>query len=118
MPGKFVTDISETGKGMVDAAISPDGKSMAVVANFNGRAVPAAIAKRNDFLLQKAKELKVPACKAIWRPDGQELLVVQADSCGDLKTGDLLRVPVKDPQKQQQLRLAGDNPSYQPLTLK
>ena len=34
--GKFVTDISTQNKGVLDMAISPDGKKMAAVANFEG----------------------------------------------------------------------------------
>src|SRR3954453_10932631 len=118
-PTRFLSDVSETGKGMLDAAISPDGKQMAVVANFNApQQFRVLIAKRNDFLLQNAKDLKVKACKVIWLPDQTELLVVQADDCNTFQTGDLVRVNLKDPDKQQQLRLAGDNPSYQPLTIK
>ena len=91
---------------------------MAVVANFNQpKQFRVLIAKRNDFLLQDAKDLKVKACKAIWLPDQTELLVVQADDCNTFTTGDLVRINLKNPDQQQQLRLAGDNPSYQPLTI-
>jgi hypothetical protein len=117
-PTKFLSDVSTTDKGMLDAAISPDGKQMAVVANFNQpKQMRILIAKRNDFLLQDAKDLKVKACKAIWLPDQTEVLVVQADDCNTATTGDLVRINLKNPDQQQQLRLAGDNPSYQPLTI-
>jgi hypothetical protein len=56
----------------------------------------------------------VRACKVIWRPDGLELVVVQADDCIRAATGDLVRFPVDDPDSQQQLKLGGDNPVYQP----
>jgi beta-lactam-binding protein with PASTA domain len=118
-PKRFLSDVSQTDKGMLDAVISPDGKQMAVVANFNGpKQFRVLIAKRNDFLLQNAKDLKVKACKVIWLPDQTELLVVQADDCNTFTTGELVRVNVKNPDQQQQRRLAGDNPSYQPLTIK
>jgi beta-lactam-binding protein with PASTA domain len=118
-PTKFLSDVSQTDKGMIDAAISPDGKQIAVVANFNQPGqFRVSIAKRKDFLLQNARELKVKACKVIWLPDQTELLVVQADDCNTFTTGDLVRVNIKNPDQQQQLRLAGDNPSYQPLTIK
>jgi beta-lactam-binding protein with PASTA domain len=116
-PKRFLSDVSETDKGMLDAAISPDGRQMAVVANFNQpKQFRVLLAKRGDFLLQDAKDLKVQACKAIWLPDQTELLVVQSDDC-EAPTGDLVRINLKDPDKQQQLRLAGDNPSYQPLSI-
>lgn len=117
-PTRFLSDVSETDKGMIDAAISPDGKQMAVIANFNQPGqFRVELAKRNDFLLQNPTELKVKACKVIWRPDGKELLIVQADDCNDFVTGDLVKIRLDQPDQQQQLRLAGDNPSYQPLTI-
>jgi hypothetical protein len=117
-PGKFITDVSQTNKGVLDAAISPDGKQMAVVDNFNGPGqFRVEIVKPGDPQLQQPKELKVVGCKVIWLPDGSELLVVRADDCATYTTGDLVRVPLKNPENQQQLRLNGDNPSYQPLTI-
>jgi dipeptidyl aminopeptidase/acylaminoacyl peptidase len=112
--GRIVTDTSKPGEGVLDAAISPDGKQMAVaVLGPKGRA-ELFLAKRNDFLLADAEELGVRACKVIWRPDGLELVVVQADDCIRAATGDLLRFPVDDPSSQQQLKLGGDNPVFQP----
>jgi len=116
-PKRFLSDVSETDKGMIDAAISPDGKRMAVIANFNAPGqFRVLLAKPGDPLLQNAKDLKVQACKVIWRPDGKELLIVQSDDCS-AKTGDLVRIRLDDADQQQQVRLAGDNPSYQPLTI-
>ena len=57
-----------------------------MIANFNQPGqFRVVLAKRNDFLLQNPTELKVKACKVIWRPDGKELLVVQADDCNDVR---------------------------------
>jgi hypothetical protein len=51
-----------------------------------------------------------------WRSDGLELVVVQqAADCGD-PNGQLARMPVDNPGKQQSLGL-GDNPAFQPLSL-
>ena len=82
----------------------------------NGRA-ELFMAKRGDFLLAEAKALRVRACKVIWRPDGQELVVVQADDCIGAATGELVRLSAADPTDQQQLKLGGDNPAYQPLSV-
>jgi beta-lactam-binding protein with PASTA domain len=115
--GEIVTDTTKPGEGVLDAAISPDGKRMAVAAlGANGRA-ELFMAKRGDFLLTDAKALRVRACKVIWRPDGEELVVVQADDCIRAATGDLVRLPGADPTDQQQLKLGGDNPAYQPLSV-
>jgi dipeptidyl aminopeptidase/acylaminoacyl peptidase len=115
--GAIVTDTSKPGEGVLDAAISPDGKRMAVaVLGAKGRS-ELYMAKRGDFLLSDAEPLGVRACKVIWRPDGEELVVVQADDCLGAPTGDLVRFPVDDPSAQQQLKLGGDNMSFQPLTV-
>jgi dipeptidyl aminopeptidase/acylaminoacyl peptidase len=115
--GEIRTDTSKPGQGVLDAAISPDGKTMAVVnVGANGRP-ELLLVKRGDFLLSDPEELKVRACKVIWRPDGQEVVVVQSDNCIDAATGDLLRVPIDDPSKQVQLKLGGDNPVFQPLSV-
>jgi dipeptidyl aminopeptidase/acylaminoacyl peptidase len=113
--GEIVTPTSEPGEGVLDAAISPDGKRMAVV-QLGGNGRPELfMAKPGDFQLAKADQLRVRACKVIWRPDGEELVVVRADDCIRSATGDLLRFPAADPSDQQQLKLGGDNPAFQPL---
>jgi hypothetical protein len=60
----------------------------------------------------------VIGCKAVWRPDGLELVAVQADDCGNLSTGELVRFTVTNPGKQRSLQLQGDNPTFQPLTIR
>jgi beta-lactam-binding protein with PASTA domain len=115
--GEIVTDTSTPGAGVLDAAISPDGKRMAVASlGSNGRA-DLLMAKRGDFPLAEAKPLGVTACKVIWRPDGEELVVVQADECIGAATGDLVRLSPDDPTDQTQLKRGGDNPAYQPLSV-
>jgi beta-lactam-binding protein with PASTA domain len=114
---ELVTDTSKPGEGILDAAFSPDGKRMAVAQlGANGR-TELFMAKRGDFLLQDADPLGVRACKVIWRPDGEELVVVQADDCLRAATGDLVRLPVDNPSDQRQLKLGGDNMAFQPLTV-
>jgi beta-lactam-binding protein with PASTA domain len=114
---EMVTDTSKPGEGALDLAISPtDPKRMAVAfLGANGRA-ELFMAKRGDFLLQDADPLGVRACKVIWRPDGEELVVVQSDDCLTASTGDLVRFPANDPSAQQQLKLGGDNPTFQPAS--
>jgi beta-lactam-binding protein with PASTA domain len=115
--GELVTDASKPDEGVLDAVIAPDGKRMAVV-NLGANGRPELfIAKRGDFLLADAKRLGVRACKVIWRPDGVEVVVVQADDCLGSDTGDLVRLPVADPKAQDQLKLGGDNPVFQPLAV-
>ena len=66
-------------KGVIDWAPSPDGKTVAAVANFDSDAFQLYFAKPKDFLLTDAKPQGVRACKVAWRSDGQEIVVVQAD---------------------------------------
>jgi beta-lactam-binding protein with PASTA domain len=115
--GKFVTDISTPRKGVLDFSISPDGKRMAAVANFDTDAFQLYLGKPKDFLLTEAKPQNVRACKVAWRSDGLELVVVQADEVCSEDNGQLARMPVGQPTKQQSLGFSGDNPVFQPLNL-
>ena len=116
--GKFVTDISNPGKGVIDFSISPDGKQMAAVSNFDSDAFQLYLGKPKDFLLTEAKPQVVRACKVAWRSDGLELVVEQADEqCSIDANGQLARMPVGQPSKQQLLAPSGDNPAFQPLSL-
>jgi beta-lactam-binding protein with PASTA domain len=115
--GKFESDISNPEKGVIDWAPSPDGKTVAAVANFDSDAFQLYFAKPKDFLLTDAKPQGVRACKVAWRSDGQEVVVVQADEGCTEANGQLARMPVKNPRGQQLLGFSGDNPAFQPLTL-
>ena len=42
---------------------------------------------------------------------------MRADDCFASATGDLVRLPVADPKAPASLRLDGDNPVFQPLTV-
>jgi len=116
--GKFVTDTTQVNKGVIDMAISPDGKRAAFVANFDSDAFQLYLGKPNDFTLAEAKPQGVRACKVAWRSDGKEVVVVQADEGCSESNGQLARMPVANPRAQQQpLGFSGDNPAFQPLTL-
>jgi beta-lactam-binding protein with PASTA domain len=116
--GKFKTDTSNPRKGVIDFAISPDGKQMVAVANFDADAFQLYLGKPKDVLLVDAKPLGVQACKASWRSDGLEVVVVQADeTCSTQANGQIVRVPIKNPSAQQRLVFSGDSPDFQPLTL-
>ena len=116
--GRFVTDISIPGKGVIDFSISPDGKQMAAVANFDSDAFQLYVGKPKDFLLTEAKPQGVRACKVAWRSDGKELVVVQADAVCSEGNGQLVRMQAAKPlDSQRQLGLSGDNPAFQPLAL-
>jgi beta-lactam-binding protein with PASTA domain len=113
----FVTDTSKERQGALDAVISPDGKQLVEVVLAKDGTTNLVLTKADDFLLAEGKELGVRACKAIWRPDGLELVVVRSESCLGSDTGELVRLPVADPRAQTSLGLVGDNPVFQPLSV-
>ena len=110
--GRVVTDTGEPGKRAIDLAIAPDGKSMAVVANFDGPRDLVYITGPDDFDLAKAKRLPLQACTVGWRPDSLELVVVQADDCSG--PGKVLRAEVADPRNTFTLAQFADAPAYAP----
>ncbi|MGH2969888.1 MAG: PASTA domain-containing protein, partial [Solirubrobacteraceae bacterium] len=87
--GRIVTDTSKTNEGVYDAAISPDGRRLALVSNQGGGPFQLYLAKAGDFLLTNAKPTGVRACKVVWRSDGKELVVVQADEACAEPNGEL-----------------------------
>ena len=80
---------------MRDLAISPDGKRLAVVANFGTPHFQLFLTKRNDFRLEKARPQPVWACEVMWRGDSRELVVVQQGSTCQDPVGEILRVPLR-----------------------
>jgi beta-lactam-binding protein with PASTA domain len=117
--GRFVTDVSNPVKGVIDwSPLPPDGKTVAVVANFDSDAFQLYFAKAKDFPLADAKPQGVRACKVAPRSDGKEIVVVQEDQFCSEANGQLARMPVKNPRAgQTNLGFSGDNPAFQPLTL-
>ena len=116
--GKFVSDITQANKGVLDFSISPDGKTAAAVANFDNDAFQLYLGKPNDFLLTDAKPQGARACKVAWRSDGKEIVMVQQDANCKEGNGQLVRAPVSNPRAgQRTLGFSGDNPAFQPLTL-
>jgi Tol biopolymer transport system component len=115
--GRIITDTSKSFEGVYDAAWSPDGKRLALVSNQGGGPFQLYLGKKDDFLLTSAKPVGVRACKVAWRSDGRQIVVVQADAECREENGELVRLPVNDPGKQEQVGFNGDNPVFQPLTL-
>ena len=86
-----MSDIDKPGKGVLDAAISPDGKRLALVSNQGSSFFQLWLADDpDDFPLTSAKATPVRACKVAWRGDSQELIVVQADAGCAEQTGSLV----------------------------
>ncbi|WP_028067015.1 PASTA domain-containing protein [Solirubrobacter soli] len=116
--GKFLTDTDTSGKGVLDAEVSPDGKRLALVSNLGSSFYRLWLADdKEDFALSSAKPTAVRACKVTWRGDSKELLVVTADAECREDVASVERIPANDVRDKKELTPTGDDPSYQPLTI-
>ncbi|MEA2180850.1 MAG: hypothetical protein QOF69_35 [Solirubrobacteraceae bacterium] len=113
--GKFVTT-QEGNKGVWDLALSPDGKRLAAIANFDTPAPQLYLTTPDDIQLQKTKPLPVGACKLVWLDSRNLALVKLGDMCGQ-PVGEIVRITVDDPTKATPLATAGDNPTFEPLSV-
>jgi beta-lactam-binding protein with PASTA domain len=116
--GTFITPRDAAGgTGVIDEAISPDGKHVAAIANLDTPEFRLYLTVPGDLRLTKAKPLPIQACKVAWRADSQELVIVQSGAACDEPTGQLSRVSVDKPTTAVALSADGDNPAFQPLVL-
>jgi hypothetical protein len=115
--GHFVSDVSQKGKGEIDAVPSPNGKKLAVVANFGTGAFRLWIADDpKDFQLTTAKVTPIDACKVAWRSDSQQLIVTQGSANCDGGPGPAVRVDLSNIRVGKTLSPTADDPVYQPVT--
>jgi len=99
-----------------DAALSPDGKTLAVAAHTaEDRPYELYLTKPGNIDLNNAKSTSVRACKIAWQPDDRAVIVVQADETCQEAVGTLVTVPVDDPKTFEGLKANGDNPVFLPL---
>jgi beta-lactam-binding protein with PASTA domain len=115
--GRFVSDVSKPGKGALDAALSPDGKQLAVVANQGSSFFKLFLTEPGDYKLEDARGTAIRACKVAWRGDSQELIVVQADAGCAEQTGTLSRLSPRATRQGVDVAANGDDPVYQPFVL-
>ena len=115
--GHFVSDISRKGKAMIDAALSPDGKTLAMISNQGAQAFRLWLGKPGDFKLSSAKQTAARACKLAWRGDSKEIMLVQSDAACQEDVGELVRLEINATRSQQEINSVGDDPVFQPLTL-
>jgi hypothetical protein len=105
-------------KYVQDAAISPDGETLALLANFSSDSFVLFLTAPNDFKLNAdPQRLGATGCKLAWRSDSRELAVVQADQACIQDTGPITVVPIGGGGRPRQLSPDGDDPSYQPVDL-
>jgi beta-lactam-binding protein with PASTA domain len=110
--GKVVND------GAREAAISPDGKRLAVVARTGNGPFELYLTKPGNVGLNNAKSTGIRACKVAWQPDSLAVAIVQADELCNEDIGSLVHVPVTDPAaKLRDLKVNGDNPAFLPRAL-
>jgi beta-lactam-binding protein with PASTA domain len=111
--GGFVTPRGE-GKGVWDAAISPDGKRLAAVSDLDTAVPQLYLTTPDDIRLRRTKALPIPACKVQWI-DSENLALVKLGNDCLQDDGEIVRINVKDLTKTSPVGAPGDNPSFQPL---
>jgi beta-lactam-binding protein with PASTA domain len=114
--GELVTDTSVLGRGAISAAYSPSGSQVAVVANFGLRRFQVFVTGAGALREFDAPALPVRGCEVAWRPDGQELAVVQSDDECGRPVGQIVRVDPSRPRETTTVSSGGRHPGYQPLT--
>ncbi len=114
--GVLATDASVSGAGAIAAAYAPSGRRVALVTNRGMPRFQVLLAPAWDLRDRTAKALPVRGCEVAWRPDGQELAVVQSDDDCGRPVGQIVRVDPKRPREPVTVSSGGRHPAYQPLT--
>jgi len=112
--GKTVTNVTTPGKGVIAAAYSPGGTRVAAVSNLQTDRFEVVLADARDLELAEPKATGAPACDVAWRPDGQELAVVESDPGCTQPLGNVVRFSIGSPLVTAPVKTAGRNPTYQP----
>jgi beta-lactam-binding protein with PASTA domain len=113
---------TKPGEGILFAAFSPDGKTVALVANWAETNLSlfkifTATWAGGQLGTPTAVTPAIRACEVAWRGDSGELAVTQSDNCSSGQ-GAIVRVKLSDPGTVTTLRAAGaQNPTWQPITL-
>jgi hypothetical protein len=116
--GKFVSDVSDPAHFVADAAISPDGNTLALIANVGSTFFQLFLTAPNDFRMNADPQpLGVRGCKVVWRSDSKQVAVAEGDATCAQGNGAIRAVPVDDPNAAQQLTQNGSNPAFQPRSL-
>jgi dipeptidyl aminopeptidase/acylaminoacyl peptidase len=111
------------GEGVILAAFSPDGKRVAIVANWGATDLGSfqiwlSSWNEDTDTLGRPNPLhpSVSACGVAWRPDSGELVVMQANPCVAGGTGAIVRV---DPgtSAEQPLAQGGRDPVWESIPL-
>jgi beta-lactam-binding protein with PASTA domain len=112
--GTVVTDARRPNVGALAGAFSPDGKRLAVAANFGG-SFQLYLTSADDLGLRRAKVVPVSACQVTWQPDSAGLAIVQTPNCAADAHGTLVLVDPAHPDKTASVATIGAHPAWQPL---
>jgi beta-lactam-binding protein with PASTA domain len=115
--GTLVTSDAHTNEGVIAGVFSPNGKQLALIANFGGGGFHLYLAPADEFTLARAKALPVAACQVSWRSDGEELAVMQADSPCQDPTGNIVTISPSNPSVETVIATDASHPAWQPVTL-
>jgi beta-lactam-binding protein with PASTA domain len=97
------------------AAFRPDGKRLAISANWGSDFFHLFLVPVSGTRLGKALSLpRIEGCELAWRPDGLELAIVQRDAtCAQF--GTIVRVEVAHPERRSVLtKIGAENPAWDP----
>ena len=97
--GRTATSTATPGKGVLAVAFSPGGTRIAAVSNLLTDRFELVLADANDLELAEPKATGAPACDVAWRPDGQELAVVESDPACAQPLGNIVRFSIGAPGK-------------------
>lgn len=111
--GSVATDISTPGRGAIAAAFSPSGGHVALVSNIGTPRFQLTITTPGALKHPRERALPVRACEVAWRPDGDEVAVVQSDDACQTQLGDIVRVDVRQPRRVVTVATGARHPSYQ-----
>lgn len=117
--GALKSNDATPSRGVFAAAISPDGKHMALVANVgsaNANVFSLYIVRAGDFTPTRSAQRLSPACQVAWRPDGLELAVMQpAAGCGPYASGSIIAFNPSSPRALTQVATNAAHPVWQPV---
>ena len=115
--GHSLVTPARPGRGVAAAAVAPSGRRLAVVTNHPTGGFRIAITAADDLALEHARSLPLQGCDVAWRPDGQELAVVQSDDACIQPLGRVVRVSPARPRELKTVVLRGRDPAWQPVEL-
>ncbi|HTN23709.1 MAG TPA: PASTA domain-containing protein, partial [Solirubrobacteraceae bacterium] len=112
--GRTATNTDTPGKGVLAVAYSPGGTRIAAISNLTTDRFEVVLADVNDLELAEPKATGAPGCDVAWRPDGQELAVVESDPGCTQPLGNVVRFSIGAPLKAAPVKTGGSYPSYGP----